>query len=246
MPRTSRFFLALAITALTLLLLPRIARAQDELTQPKFSIALERVGGINYTKAFAKDTDDAVSLTAFGMGGPSVSPYSSPRLGLDYIVDGGLTIGAGLSFGRYSLSATAANTNTVVGAGGTTSTSSSTTTQNIGSLFIYTLTPRVGYRIPVSPDFDIIPRGGVTLAGGSVSNGDNQGSEGVFALALSGEGVAAYRATKSFNLLGGVGLDYTLTASASSTNSNGSTSTSNDIKGGLFAVQLWLGIGGYI
>jgi hypothetical protein len=233
MPRTRHLFFALPLTAVALVALAGSARAQDAATPPKFSIALERVGGINYTKAFAKDTDDAASLTAFGVGGPSVSPYSSPRLGLDYIVDGGLTIGAGLSFARYSLSATSANGNT-------------TTTQNLGSLFLYTLSPRVGYRIPVSPDFDIIPRGGVTLAGGSVSNGDNQGSEGVFALALSGEGVAAYRVTRSFNLLGGVGVDYTLTASASASDSNGSTTTSSDLKGGLFAVQLWLGIGGYL
>ncbi len=213
------------------------AYAAEGEAAPHFSLALERVGGVGYTKLFAKDTDDAVSLTAFGIGGVNPNPYSAPRVGFDYIFDGGFTLGGGVSMGRFSLSATTANS--VNG-------NKTTTTQDVGSLFIYTLTPRVGYRIPVSPSLDFTPRAGVTLAGGSLSQGSGNGSAGVFAMALSGEGVLAYRATRSFNLLGGLGLDYTVTASASQTNGNGSTSSSSDLKGGLFAVQLWLGLGGYL
>jgi hypothetical protein len=100
----------------------------------------------------------------------------------------------------------------------------------------------------VAPEFDITPRAGLTLAGGSVSSGDGKSSAGVFAVALSAEGVAAWRVTRSFNLLGGVALDYTIsaTASSSSSSSSGTSSSSSDVKGSLFAGQLWLGIGGYL
>jgi len=196
----------------------------------KVSVALERVGGFSYTRASAKDTSDSGSLTAFQIGGVSANPYSAPRLGVDLILESNLTLGAGLSIGRYSLSST-----------------SGSTTQDIGSLFIYTLTPRVGYRFAASPDFDVTPRAGLTLAGGSVTDGSNNGgSSGVFALALAGEVVGAYRATQSFNLLAGLSFDDTVSASASSTSSSGSSSSSQDIKGGLYALQLWLGVGGYL
>lgn len=212
---------------------PTTARAADEpAAAPKVSLALERVGGVSYTKTYAKDSDGSASLTALGLGGPTINPYAAPRIGVDYLMEGGLTLGAGLSIARYSLSAS--NT-----------TATSTTSESLGSLFIYTLTPRVGYRIPVSPSVDFTPRAGITLAGGSVSSGRNNDSAGVFALALSGEGVLAYRATRSFNLLAGAGIDYTVTASASQSGGNGS-STSTDVKGGLYALQLWLGVGGYL
>jgi hypothetical protein len=234
MPRTPALLVALPSLLLALIAFAPTALAQDEVSAPRVSIAFERVGGVSYTKAYAKDTDNAASITAFGIGGVNVNPYTAPRLGIDYLLDGGLTLGGGLSVGRFSLS-----TKTVNG--------STTTTQDTGSLFIYTLTPRVGYRIPVSPSVDITPRGGLTLAGGSVSSGgSNADSAGVFALALSGEGVLAYRATRSFNFLFGAGIDYTITASASQTNANGTTSTSSDLKGGLFALQAWIGIGGYL
>lgn len=199
---------------------------------PRVSLAIERIGGFSYTKVSAKDSDNSASLTAFALGGVTANPYVAPRLGVDVILDPGITLGAGMSVARFGLSSTQTSNNV----------SSST---DIGSLFIYTLTPRVGYRAAVSPDFDITPRAGVTLAGGSASSGDGKQSYGVFALALSGEAVAAWRATRSFNLLAGLGLDYTVTASSSSSGSSG-TSTSSDIKGGLFAGQLWLGMGGYL
>jgi hypothetical protein len=210
---------------------------------PHVSVALERLGGFSYTKLSAKDTSDTASLTAFALGSVTVNPYVSPRLGVDAILEPGVTIGAGLSIARFSLSGT--TTTTTVNGTTTTSTSSS---QDLGSLFLYTITPRVGYRIVAAPEFDITPRAGVTLAGGSVSSGDGRTSGGVFALALSGEGVAAWRVTRSFNLLAGLGLDFTVAASASSTQdtSNGTRSTTQDIKGSLFAGQLWLGMGGYL
>jgi hypothetical protein len=238
-----KHFVAAPVLVLSVLAAAPSARAQEHDTQPKVSVALERAAGVSYTKVFAKDSDNSASLTVFNLGGVTVNPYASPRIGVDVILDQGLTLGAGFSIGRYSISGTVVSTTTTTGPTGT-STSTTSTSQDLGSLFIYTITPRVGYRIPVSPEFDITPRGGLTLAGGSVSSGSSSDSAGVFALALSAEGVGAYRITKSFNALAGLGFDYTVTASASASNGSGS-STSTDIKGGLWALQLWLGLGGY-
>jgi hypothetical protein len=226
----TRAFVTLSLSLLSTFAIAPDARAQEHDAQPRVSIAVERVGGVSYLNAFDKNSSAATSLTVFGIGGVTVNPYSAPRLGIDAILDNGLTIGGGASIQRFSLSATDTNGRS----------------QSIGSLFIYTLEPRVGYRIPVSPDFDITPRGGLTLAGGSISSAQDNSSAGLFALALSGEGVFAWRATRSFNLLAGLGADYTISATGSTTNSSGTSNSSQDIKGGLFALQLWLGIGGYL
>ena len=216
--------------------------------RPRLSIALERAGGVGYTRIFAKDSDESVSFTALAVGGLFVNPYAAPRAGVDYIFDSGLTLGAGASIGRYSLSGTTTTTTIVTTPGGGSSTTTSQKDQSIGSLFLYTLAPRVGYRIPLSERVDLTPRAGVTLAGGSLSAGESDDSFGVFALALSGEGLFAFRLTPSFNLLAGGSLDYTVAATASSSTGSGSSgeSSSTDIKGGVMTLQAWLGLGGYL
>ena len=200
-------------------------------SQPKVSIAIERAGGVSYTNASASDSDDSGSLTAFGIGGLAVNPYTAPRLGVDAILGSNLTLGGGLAVARYSLSSKSSGRST-----------------DIGSALIYMLTPRVGYRILLSEKFDITPRAGLSLWGGSVSSGDNQSSGSLFALALGAEGICAYRATDSFNLLFGAAIDQTVSASVSNTSSSNSASSSRstDIKGGLFSFQLYLGVGGYL
>ena len=207
--------------------------------QPTVSVAIERVGGVSWSSVSQSDADTSGSLVAFGIGSVNANPYTAPRLGVDYILPMNLTLGAGLGFERYSLSEKDKGSST-----------------DVGSLFIYTLTPRVGYRIAVSPMFDVTPRVGLTLAGGKASSGTSDDSAGVFALALGAEAVGALRATSSFNLLAGIGVDQTISASETTTTttttsgSAGTTtttsSTSEDIKGALFSLQLWLGIGGYL
>lgn len=68
-------------------------------------------------------------------------------------------------------------------------------------MFLYTLAPPVGYRVPITRSVDVIPRVGLTLA-----------------------------------------------ATASSSNSNGGTTTSSsdDVKATLWALQGWVGLGGYL
>jgi len=261
--RSSRFASSLAALALFLVAVP--AAAQDGAPAPatpappvtapatvtpdaapkvpSFSIALERVGGIGYAKAAAKEGDSSVSLVALGVGGVTPNPFAVPRLGLDFILPSNLTLGGAIGFTRLSAS-----------------TSSGSKSQDVGSVFLYTLTPRIGYRIPLSDKVDLTPRAGLTFAGASASPSDSKNDASIFAIAIGADAPVAFRMTDSFNLLVGVGIDYTVSATVSSTSTSttsftgtgtgaGTTTTStktDDLKGSLFSMQAWLGIGGYL
>lgn len=204
---------------------PSEAAAPAESKTPKVSLALERVGGIGYARVSATDDDASVSAFTIGVGGPTVNPFAIPRLGLDFILPSGLTIGGALGFARLSASTTQGSKS-----------------EDIGSVFVYTFTPRVGYRIPLSDRVDITPRGGFTFLGASATlgNGKNDDTAGVFAVAVGADAPLAYRLTDSFNLLFGAGLDVTVAATATAGD------RSSDIKGSLLSLQGWLGMGGYL
>lgn len=259
--RSSRFASSLVALALVLVAVP--AAAQDDAPAPatassppatapavtpdagpkvpSFSIALERVGGIGYAKAASNADDSSLSLVALGVGGVTPNPFAVPRLGLDFILPSNLTLGGAIGFTRLSAS-----------------TSSGSKSQDVGSVFLYTLTPRVGYRIPLSEKVDLTPRLGLTFAGASASPSDSKNSASIFAIAVGADAPVAFRMTDSFNLLVGVGVDYTVSATVSSTSTSttvtggttGSTTATktqtDDVKGSLFSMQAWLGIGGYL
>ena len=209
--------------------------------QPTFSLALERVGGIGYAKAASSTGDDSLSLVALGVGGVTPNPFAVPRLGLDFILPSNLTLGGAVGFTRLSASV-----------------SSGSKSQDVGSVFLYTLTPRIGYRIPLSDKVDLTPRAGLTFAGASASPSNSSNDASIFAIAVGADAPVAFRLTDSFNVLVGVGIDYTVSATVSSTSTSttttsgttGSTSSTStrtdDLKGSLFSMQAWLGIGGYL
>jgi hypothetical protein len=255
---------SLAAIALLLLATPATAAAQDEApdsTQsapaaspavvatakaPSFSLALERAGGIGYAKASASESDASLSVTAFGVGGVTPNPFAIPRVGADFILPSNLTLGGAVGFSRVSASSSEKGRST-----------------DVGSVFLYTLTPRIGYRIPLSDRIDLTPRAGLTFAGASVSPGEGNSSASIFALAVGADAPLAFRLTDSFNILLGAAVDYTVSATVSSdrtttttttttgpgangTTSTSTRSTSEDVKGALFSMQAWLGIGGYL
>jgi Ni/Co efflux regulator RcnB len=201
-------------------------------TEPlRTSLSLERVGGFSYAAAAPNEGDSSASLSILSIGGTILNPYASPRLGLD-VPSGNLTFGGSASFSRSSIGASS---------GGTSS--------DLGSLTIYTLTPRVGYVLRLSPAVRLSLRFGLVLAGGSVSLGDGGSQYSVFATGLDAEGVGFFRVTDSFHILTGLSFDRTLSASVSqSSDSSGSSSSSSssDIKGALFTIHGWLGLGGYL
>lgn len=208
---------------------------------PSWSIALERVGGIGYAKATDESGDNSVSVTALGIGGVTPNPFAIPRVGVDYITESGVTVGGAAGFSRISASAASKNDS-----------------QDVGSVILYTFTPRVGYRIPLSEHVDLTPRAGLTLAGASLSPAEGNSSASIFAVAIGADAPFAFRLTNSFNLLAGVGLDYTVSATATAKTESttvvsgpgGSTTTKDtdeaEAKGSLFSLQGWIGLGGYL
>ena len=221
---------------------PAALPSASEEKVPSLSLALERVGGIGYAKAASSDSDSNVSLVALGVGGVTPNPFAVPRLGVDFIMKANLTLGGAVGFTHLSAS-----------------TGDKNSSQDVGSVFLYTLTPRVGYRIPLSEHVDLTPRAGLTFAGASYSppSGSN-GSASVFAVAIGADAPFAFRLTDSFNLLAGVAADYTVAATVTTESSSttvttgpGGSTTSNsskteDLKGSLFSLQAWIGIGGYL
>jgi opacity protein-like surface antigen len=239
----------LVVSSLALLLVAAPAAAQDETPRPapppvpapaaaegkapSISLALERVGGIGYARAASSEanTDASVSLTALGVGGVTLNPFAVPRIGVDFILPSNITLGGAVGFTHLSSSA-----------------SNNGKSQDLGSVFLYSVTPRVGYRIPLSESVDLTPRGGLTFAGASGSLTDSNVDASIFAIALSADAPLAFRLTDSFNILVGAGIDYTVSANVTTTTKSGTTTTSNseEVKGSLFSLQAWLGVGGYL
>jgi len=253
-PRAAR--LGLLLSSLAVLLVATPAAAQDEAPAPapapaapsaaapegkvpSMSLAIERVGGVGYARAASSEANDdsTLSLTALGVGGVTPNPFAVPRLGLDFILPSQLTLGGAIGFTRLSAS-----------------TSSGSKSQDVGSVFLYTLTPRIGYRIPLSDKIDLTPRAGLTFAGASASPSDSKNDASIFAIAIGADAPLAFRLTDSFNVLVGAGIDYTVSASVTTTSTTtvggpGTTTTSTrseELKGSLFSLQAWLGIGGYL
>ena len=253
-----------SLAALGLILVAAPAAAQDEgapavvvpashaaTPEPKVpgvSIALERVGGVAYAKASDSEGDNSLSVTGFGVGGVTPNPFAIPRVGVDFILPSNLTLGGAVGFSHVSASVS------------DKSSSGTTRTEDVGSVFLYTLTPRIGYRIPLSDRVDFTPRAGLTLAGASVSPGDGKNSASIFAAAIGADAPFAFRLTDSFNLLAGAAIDYTVSATVSAdststtvvggpngtTTSTSSATKTEEVKGSLFSMQAWLGIGGYL
>ncbi len=236
----SRLFCAslASLGSLGALLVPAPASAQgassgapamtsaSEPKAPSLSVAVERVGGIAYAGLFSDDFNDSLSAFSVGVGGPTLNPFAVPRVGVDFITNSGLTLGGGAGFTRIALSS-----------------SNQVESDYLGSALIYTLTPRVGYRIRLAERIDLTPRAGVTFVGGSLSSGDNERGS-IFAVAVGLDAPVAYRLTRSLNLLAGASADYTVAVSTSS--SSGSESNAESVDASLLSVQLWLGLGGYL
>ena len=220
---------ALSAAAFVAVCAPSVASAQDvEPLRP--SLSFERVAGFNYSSVSPDEGSGGASLSILSVGGVVVNPYASPRLGVDFPLTRGLTLGGSGSISRSSLTVDDGDTS-----------------QDVGSLTIYSLTPRIGYTFRPHTRFDLSLRAGVMLAGGSVSDNDDNGGS-VFSTALDLEAVGAIRMTSSFNLLIGLAFDRTLSASASVDESfdDGSRSETVEIKGALTTGQLWFGLGGYL
>lgn len=71
--------------------------AASSAAAPSVSLAVERLGGLSYVSASSNN----ISVSAMAIGA-SPNPYGLPRVGIDYIMRSGITIGGGLGFGTAS------------------------------------------------------------------------------------------------------------------------------------------------
>jgi hypothetical protein len=134
-----------ALTALALLLM-----APNALAAPpgQVSLAVERLFGISRISAEAEIGNISVDTTTTSVslfGTPFLGPaYSSPRLGIDYLTQGGLSFGGALSYQSVS---------TEGDGGGEVDAS------------LYVLAPRLGYFLQATPSWGVWPRLGITHRG---------------------------------------------------------------------------------
>jgi hypothetical protein len=117
-------------------------------------ISAERLFGLTFTSE--SGAPDVTSITFFGAGGAELAatPYSIPRLALDYFIDKSLSLGCGLQIAHYSPD----------GADSTT---------------VFGIEPRVGYYARLNQGLSIWPRGGF-----SYLHFDNGGGSYLLALTL--------------------------------------------------------------
>ena len=217
------------------------------------SISIERVAGVAYGSAHPTTSNPSLAATTFGIAGPAINPIALPRAGADVILPMSLTLGAAVGFGNASLSISPDD-------GSASQTLSGTA---------WLVSPRIGYLFRLGPMFDLWPRVGVTLAGASLKEPDNQtcssfsvngvtspetctsspgASDSLFFAAASVDLAAAIRLTKTFNVLGGIAYDQVLAASGSQSSSGGGGTRSNDLhpEGRYLGLQLWFGLSGYV
>jgi hypothetical protein len=214
--------------------------------ESEWSLAVERVGAISLVTVSPEDSDDKVNLTWMALGGPVHNPAGAPRIGADFILENGLTLGGALGAARGSAEVDG---------------------DKLGGASFFLIEPRIGYRFSVNEMLDITPRLGATLLWGGFAEGEQEACRYDYATneydcntvdgdELSGnatmltlEGVGALRVTDSFNILVGISYDRLLSASGSVEEhefDGGSDKESDDYKGAASSLQLWLGLGGYL
>jgi len=217
--------------------------AQDNV---QVSLAVERIGGVSAVTVSPDDADDDLKLNIIGLGGPLQNPAAAPRIGADYVIEAGLTLG---------------------GAVGGMSGAAEVDGDKLGSASFFLLQPRIGYRIAADDIFDITPRIGATMLWGSFQTGEGERCSYNYdtgnydcqtvdgddlsgsATMLSLEVVGALRATDSFNLLAGLAYDHLVSASGEIEQhefDGGTDTESDDYDGGASSLQLWFGLGGYL
>ena len=126
------------------------------------SISLERVAGASYGSArLDAATGGSFGATAFTFAGAAIDPIFLPRAAADVILPSGLTLGGALAYSHAALASNPDNPQNGQGSG----------TLN-GEVWLFS--PRLGYRMHLSPLFDLWPRAGITFARAGFTNADTQ------------------------------------------------------------------------
>lgn len=177
----------------------------------------------NKVKSTTSHTDISVLFPISGFR----SPYMIPRIGMDFTVIDGLTIGGAIGFAR--------------GASTVKSELGGQSTERDGpSLTAFLISPRVGYILPLGDNMGLWLRGGITYFSLSSSSESTTGTpptttkntSGESGVALSLDPVFLITPVPHFGFYGGVMADIGLTGKDKSERVSGGTtqSTETDMK----------------
>ena len=210
---------------------------------PLFSYDREQVT-THFPNATTTDTVDQSSFSLLWGGGSTltspVRPFTSPRIGVDYTISDGFTVGGSLAW-TTTLGGT---TSSQEQAGPTTS----TTSYGTPSFSVFGLAPRVGYVFGLGDRFSFWPRGGLSYfwGGTSAPNANNtrrhEVSYSLWALDL--EPLFAFTPVPHVAVVGGPVLDVPLSGGIKDTIVAGSSSatTSRDYSSLHFGLTLGLAV----
>jgi hypothetical protein len=205
--------LRLSVTSLLLcIVLGAVAPARAEIaTAGTLVISAERLFGLSFNNVTTStdNGDVSTSRTDFGLlWGSTTNVYMIPRVGVDYLVIDGLTVGGGLGFFVSSNDAGTVNGITSVDTSGPTSTR-------------FLVAPRVGWAHGIAGRVGVWLRGGLTYYYGSISsarmgrNGDTTVSYRSTGLGLNLEPALMVALTDHFAFSAGPVFDLPLTGSRS-------------------------------
>jgi hypothetical protein len=215
---------ATAIGTTVLAANPALAQEADTLgSQGTFVIGAERLMGLQ----FHKETEAKLSVTSIALLGNAAQPTPSsiPRLGFDYLVTDGLTIGGALMF---------------------LSSSSKVDDVDQGSNSFFYVNPRIGYAYSVDDTFAIWPRVGFAYGRSSEEIELNDPATPnpettISTTQLTLEGNLAISPVEHFAFIGGPFLDLGLGGTGKT--EQGSESFEGDIKYTSYGLNI--GVAGY-
>ena len=193
------------------LLVPQTVFAQERFgSAGQFAISADRLTGISHTTIKSElgeveETQNMTTITLFtNTLGDRTSAYSAPRLGGDYFVTDGLSLGAAIGIIHNTSALEREQGNSSMEIDGPSRT---------GFLFY----PRVGYALMFQDNVGFWPRGGLTYASASsTTEGDDEDEESKIsqsALALSLEALFVFSPVPHVAFTGGPTLDLGLSGS---------------------------------
>jgi|SRR5882724_2643481 len=155
---------------------------------------------------------------------PTSTVYSTPQIGLDYVLGSPITLGASLGYVHHSVSLD--STNNITGV-------TTTTDQPSGSAIL--LHPRVGYVFPLTPLFGIWARAGVTYywfqTKGTNANGTATTSNSADGLGLSLDPELIITPLPHVGITVGPMLDFPITGSNKNQSTNNMTGVTTTTEG---------------
>jgi hypothetical protein len=215
-------------------------------TDAQFVFGVERVTGVFWNRLkFEDDPGNAATLTwtdlaLFGNGALN-NVHAMPRLGLDYFVIEGFSLGGSLVYWRRS-----GEIETEPAAGG-----GATVDQPTASQFL--INPRVGYSFVIDETFAIWPKAGITYGNSSLESSDTNAAGATVdtnlslsTLALSLDVPVVISPIENFAILIGPFVDFGVSGSTSvETDPEPMGGNPPDIDSKLTSLGLSMGIAGY-